>query len=173
MFALNREVASFAAMVKNRNAKIATLDSTHRLTPAVREIFNRCMSVHDVDEAWTAFKETKDSKLSQILSVPGIERLVDDVMSGKLRSVKPISMGTCKYDFNEAFQYLLAERIGRADSAVSEQASRCIRAEHVLLSVKLKTGKTLPPDHNPVTCKYKQYHHLSLLPLSSVRDHQV
>lgn len=160
-------------MVKSRDAKLTNLRLNNRLTPAVEALFFRCMTIQDLDDAWAPYKETKDSKLSQILLVPGIESAADDMLYRNRLNVEPMSMVNCKYSFNEAFQYLLAEKIGRGDAAVVDEAERCVRLEDVFVTVKRKSGKSLPKGYNISQCKYKQYHSADAINLGYIRDHQV
>lgn len=173
VFALNRDVASFSAVVKSRDNKLLNLRSACRLTPGAEQIFHRCLSMHDLDEAWAPYKETKLSKLSQILEVPGMCQLASDILQRRQRSVHILPMGDCRYGFEEALLHVLSERIGREDVVVTEQALRTIRHDDVYLAVKLKTAKSLPEKYNQATCKYKQYHNALGLNLGSIRDHQV
>lgn len=172
VFSLTRDINSFAAVVKSRDAKLSKLRSDSKLTPSIYEQFYRCITMHELDEAWAPFKETKDSKISQILLINGIEKVAKEILSGRRFQIAPLPVADCKYPFYDALQHLLADSICHAPK-VSDFVAQSINSQHVTLTVKLKPLKSLPPDFDPIKCKYKSYHDLSNCTLKFMKHHQV
>ena len=182
VFAINRDITSFASVCRSRTLKLERLKLKDKLTPAIVARFNECVTAQELDEAWSPFKEAKGSVLQQLLDVNGLEQLTNEVLLNKRRSFNSIPMGSeCKMSFPDAIIYTLADRI-RYDSTSVQLATNALR-RHVLLSVSKKTTKGESSSKGGAegghssssssASKYADYEALENRPLTALRSNQV
>lgn len=172
VFNINREVSSYETVVKIRASRLSKLEALGKLTPDLRRRFESVFSMHDLDELWAPFKESKDSKISQILAVDGMSELVDRILKGELQNIhRALHMGTCKYPFDEALLFALSDSIAH-DARTVSVVQQAMKRRSPTISSKLKTN-IQDPKYDASRCKYKDYHNMTARPLVYVKNHQV
>jgi uncharacterized protein len=172
VFNINREISAFETVVKTRVSRLSKLESLGKLTPDLKRRFEAVFSMHDLDELWAPYKESKDSKISQILMVQGMSELVDRITRGELQILhRPLHMGTCKYSFEEALLFALSDAIAH-DARTVSVVQQAMRRRSPTIASKLKTS-IQDPKYDSNRCKYKDYHDMAPRPLNHMKNHQV
>jgi uncharacterized protein len=172
VFNINREISAFEAVVKARLSRLSKLESLGKLTPDLRRRFEAVFAMHDLDELWAPFKESKDSKISQILAVEGMSELVDRIARGELQILhRPLNMGTCKYSFEEALLFALSDAVAH-DARTVSIVQQAMKRRAPTIACKLKTN-IQDTKYDAGRCKYRDYHDMAPRPLTHMKNHQV
>lgn len=109
LYELQRKWDDFQGMVKQRETRLAQLDSSGRLTEDVRKAFLECTSREELDELYSSFKESKTAK-STVIASYGVEEIAHDFVQSKVRHTNITSSAAeiakaCKYSVAEAIMY--------------------------------------------------------------------
>ena len=192
LFDLSHRLDKFAAMVKNRDAKLRKLEEDKKLTNLLRKAFMSSTTIDEIDELWAPFKSKHTTNSAKAQSIAGMSQLAEflvdngDTISpvtffNKLQSIKiPMELSATIPTIEAGVQFIVSDML--AHDPDNKRIAREVYTRQFLLESNIVLPKQVPPDSSMLikeyqlqhvkTSKYRDYHEFSR-PLHYLSNHQL
>eukprot|EP01041_Mallomonas_annulata_P011661 gene11661-24424_t len=170
VFALQRSVDLFTALIKTRENRLKKLSEKGILDAALKFRFENCIHMEELDDLWEPYKEKKTSKAHKAKSIEGMEELSNKLLKGEISFLSENALHIppdADLTLLEAIEAILTDHIAHDTSNV--QLSRKLLRNAVGVQSAAATNITV---EDRSRSKYRDYHEYNR-PIDHMASHQL